>query len=161
MANKNQPRGFEPFGRLKSANDYVAGGTVYPGDIVKLNADGKIEAAAAGTAKALGVALNYAVANGTVLVADSPDQLFVGQADDATIDAQTDFNLNYNLTVTAANTTYKRSQMSVDASTGATDSNLPLRVLRINKAVDNELGDKVDVVCKINNHQLGDATEGV
>lgn len=161
MANKDQSKGFEPFGKLKQANPYQAGGTIYPGDIVKMDANGQVVQAAAGTAAACGVALNYATSGGTVLVADSPDQLFSAQADDATIDAQTDLNLNYNITVGTASTLYKRSAMEVDASTGATDSNLPIRVLRINPAIDNALGDQVDVVCKINNHQLGDATVGV
>lgn len=161
MANKDQSMGFRPHGKLKQANPYQAGGTIYPGDIVKLDANGQCVQAAAGTAKACGVALNYAVSGGTVMVADSPDQLFVGQADDATIDAQTDINLNYNITVGTASTLYKRSAMEVDASTGATDSNLPVRVLRLAPAVDNALGDQADVVVKINNHQLGDATEGI
>jgi len=160
MANKTQIKGAEPFGKLLSANDYVAAGTIYPGDLVKLKSDGKVEVAAASNASC-GVALSYATADQRVLIADDPQQLFVMESDDASIDEQTDLNLNYNITVGTASTLYKRSAMRVDGSTGATDSNLPLKVLRINKSVDNALGDKVDVVCKINNHQLANATEGV
>lgn len=161
MANKDQSMGFRPFGALKSSSDYMAGGTVYPGDIVKLDNAGKVVQAAAGTSAALGVALNYAVSGSTVNVADDPSQLFVGQADDATIAAQTNLNLNYNITVGTASTLYKRSAMEVDASTGATDSNLPLKVLKLGKDIDNAFGDQADVVVKINNHQLGNIVEGV
>jgi hypothetical protein len=161
MANKDQSRGFEPHGRLKHAGDYQAGATIYAGDMVKLKADGTVEPSAAGAAASIGVALNYATSGNTVLVADDPDQEFVGQADDSTIDAQTDINMNYNITVGTASTLFKRSAMEVDASTQATDSNLPLKVLKIKPRIDNALGDQVDVVFKINNHQLSAGTEGV
>ena len=161
MANRDQSKGFEPFGKLKQANPYTAGGTIYPGDIVKLDNAGKVVVAAAGAAAACGVALTYATTGLTVNVADSPDQLFLVQADDATIAAITNINLNYDITVGTASTLFKRSAMEVDASTGATDSNLPIRVLRIGPAIDNTYGDQADVVVKINNHQLGDATVGV
>jgi hypothetical protein len=161
MANKDQSRGFEPYGRLRKTGTYQAGGTVYPGDMLKLSSGGQVVQCAAGAAASIGVALSYATSGNDVLVADDPDQEFVGQADDATIAAQTNINLNYNITVGTASTIFRRSAMEVDASTGATDSNLPVKVLRINPAVDNALGDQVDVVFKINNHQLSSSTEGV
>lgn len=161
MANKDQSMGFRPFGRLRNASDYVAGGTVYPGDLLKFDNAGKVVQCAAGTAAAMGVALNYAVTDGTVNVADDPNQQFVVQADDATIAAQTNLNLNYNITVGTASTLYRRSAMECDASTGATDSNLPLKVLKLAKEVDNAFGDQADVICVINNHSLGNATEGI
>lgn len=161
MANKDQVKGLEPIGRIRHTAIYVAGGTVYPGDIVTMGSGGTVAAAAAGTTANIGVALNYATSGNDVLVADDPVQEFVVQADDATIAAQTNLGLNYNITVGTASTLYKRSAMACDASTSATDSNLPLRVLRILPAIDNTFGDKVDVVVQLNNHQLGKATVGL
>lgn len=160
MANKDQSRGFEPWGELLRANEYVTSAIVYPGDMVKMGNDGKVAPCAASDSS-VGVALCYAASGANVLIADDPQQLFIGQADDATIDAQTDLGLNYNITVGTASTLYKRSAMEVDASTQATDSTLPLRVIRINRAIDNALGDQVDVVVQINKHQLAANSEGL
>lgn len=157
MANKDIVQGFKPHGKLKQANVYQAGGTIYEGDAVKLDSGGQVVQAAASDAL-LGVALAYATSGQNVLVADDPSQLFVCQADDGTIDAQTDLNLNYDIVVAAANTTYRRSGMEIDASTQATTATLPIKVLRVLPAIDNALGAQVDVICKINNHQLGSHT---
>lgn len=163
MANKDQVKGFEPKGPCLRSRPYTAAGAVYPGDLVKLTDAGKVAQAAASDA-CVGVALTYASGDGvTVQVADHPDQEFVGQSDDGTIDALTDMNLNYNFVVAAANTTFKRSGMEVDGSTGATNSNYPLKVLRLDPAIDNALGTNCKVILKINNHQLaaGTGTLGV
>lgn len=157
MANKDQVKGFEPYGKLQSARNYQAGGTIYQGDLVKFSSGGQVVQAAAADA-CCGVALSYATSGNDVLVADSPDQMFVGQADDSTIDAQTDINLNYDFVVASANTTYRTSGMEVDASTQNTTATLPLKVVKILPRIDNALGANVDVVCKINNHQLGSHT---
>lgn len=157
MANLDQPVGFEPFGKLISAKVYLSSEIIYPGDLLKFSSAGKVSRVAASDA-AMGVALSYAAADADVLVADSPLQFFVGQADDATIDAQTDLGLNYDVVVGSPNTSYKRSGMMVDASTQATTATLPLKVISIQRGINNALGSLVDVVCKINNHQLGSHT---
>lgn len=161
MANKNQIQGLRPMGRIKSAAEYEAGSVIYPGDLVKHASDGQVDPCAAGDA-AIGVALTYASAAGVkVMVCDDPDQKYIIQADDATIAAQGDLSLNYNITVGTASTLYKRSAMQLDSSTGATDSVLPLRALSIEKSVDNTFGSKAEVIVKINNHSLGNKIEGV
>ena len=163
MANKDQTVGFSPYGRPLRQQEYIASETIYPGDLVKLEAAGRVARCAASDASC-GVAASYASGAGVKLnVLDDPDQLFECQADDATIDAQTDINLNYDIVVGSPNTAYKRSGMQVDASTQATTATLPIKVLSISKRIDNELGSKVDVVCQINNHQLsaGTGTAGV
>lgn len=157
MANKDQVKGFEPSGKVLSANVYQAGGTIYQGDLVKFSSGGQVVQAAASDA-CCGVALSYSTSGNDVLVADDPNQLFIGQCDDATIDAQTDINLNYDFVVAAANTTYRTSGMEVDSSTQAATATLPLKVLKIVPRADNALGANVDVICKINNHQLGSHT---
>lgn len=163
MANRDEPKGFEPKGVARRANAYLSGGIVYPGDAVRLDNSGRVVAASASNAL-LGVALSYASAAGqSVLVADEPNQEFIVQADDADIDAQTDINLNYNILATGGDTLFKISRMELDSDTGATSSILPLKLLGIEKKVDNELGAQVDCVVIINNHQLkgGTGTEGV
>ena len=161
MANKDQIVGLKPVGKIISANEYEAGSVVYPGDLVKIANDGQVDPCAASEA-AIGVALTYASGAGVkVMVSDSPEQRYSIQADDATIAAQTNLALNYNITVGTASTLYKRSAMQLDSSTGATDSILPLRALAIDKSVDNAFGNKVDVIVKINNHSLGNKIEGV
>jgi hypothetical protein len=152
MANQDRPRGFEPYGRVKQCNEYDASAICYPGDLLKLKSDGTVEPAAAGAAQAMGVALNYCASGGKVLVADDPTQLFIAQVNGASVDAATDLNLNYDISVGTASTLFQRSMMEIAHASGATDSNLPLKVLRITKEINNALGADVDVVCLINNH---------
>lgn len=162
MANADIIDGFKPYGKCLRENPYQAGGTVYKGDLVKQKSDGTVERAAASNA-VIGVCMSDGVSGDTVMIADDPNQLLIGQTDDSTVDAQTDIGLNYNITVGTASTRYKRSAMEIDASTQATDSTLPLRLLRIVPAPDNALGDAVKCIVSINNHQLkgGTGTEGV
>lgn len=157
MPNADIVVGAQLFGRGHQCNVYVAQSTIYKGDFVKKNAAGTVERAAASDAL-LGVAMNDAAASGEVLVADHPDQQFMIQADDATIDAQTDIGLNYDIVVGTADTTYKRSAMELDASTQATTAALPLKLVRIVSAPDNALGANVKCVVRINNHQNGSHT---
>jgi hypothetical protein len=157
MANADIVDGAKPFGRGYQCNTYVAQSAIYAGDFVKKNAAGTVEQAAASDAL-LGVALNYAATGADVLVADHPDQLFMIQADDSTIDAQTDIGLNYDITVASANTTYKRSGMELDASTQATLATLPLKLMKIVAAPNNALGDHTKCVVRINNHQNAGGT---
>lgn len=160
MANQDLPQGFKPYGTIKNVSEYKASAAVYPGDMVKLGNDGMVSQCAA-TDASCGVALSYAAANGNVLVADDPDQRFIGQSDDGSVDAQTDLNLNYNITVGTASTLYKRSAMEIDGSTGLTDSTSQVRVLQVEKSINNALGSNVDVVFVINNHQLKKGSEGI
>lgn len=160
MANADIVDGFKPFGRIEQQNSYIAQSAIYKGDMLKLNAAGTVERCAAGDAS-IGVAVSNAAATETVLVADSPDQLFVGQVAGSEIDAQTDIGLNCDIIVAAADTTYKRSGMELDASTLAVTSTLACRVERIVKAPDNALGANVKVVFSINKHQRANARTGV
>jgi hypothetical protein len=162
MANPDRPQGAKPHGKPRSAaKEYVAGATVYPGDLVRKQDDGKVDPATA-SQSLIGVAASYASGDGEpVLVWDDPDQEFVIQADGADIDAQTDFGLNYNIVATAGSSDFRESRMELDSDTGATDSSLPLRLLSADKGIDNALGAQVNCVVKINAHQLGSNTEGL
>lgn len=160
MANRDKPCGARPFGRVRSAQIYEAGSAVYPGDFVRLASDGQVDAAAAG-ATILGVALSYASAAGVkVLVSDHPDQRYVIQADEADVDAQTDIGNNCDHLATAGDSTYKVSRHELDSSTIAASA-AGLTILDIEQRPDNALGTNVDVVVRINEHQLVDAFAGV
>lgn len=157
MANRDEIRGFEPYGECLRVRPYVAGGTVYPGDLVKQDNAGKIVASTAAAA-AIGVAMNYAVVDTELLVCDHPDQEFVAQVASTEIDVQTDFIQNLSITAGSPNTTYRRSGMELDGSTLNTTATLEIKILRLLPRVGNALGDNTDVICKINNHQLGSHT---
>jgi hypothetical protein len=161
MANLDQPVGAKPYGDVLRIKEYTAGGAVYPGDFVHLEDDGKVDAAAA-SENLIGVAMSYASADGSkVLVADDPNQRFIVQADETEVDAQTDVGLNYNIVAGSPNTTYKISRQEMDSSSGATTSTLPLKLLGIDPRKDNAFGEFVDCIVIINNHVLGNATEGL
>lgn len=162
MANKDIVEGCKPYGPVLRVRPYTASATIYKGDPVKLKSDGTVEVATAGDA-CVGVAASYAAAAEEVKVLDHPDQEFECQSDDASIDAATDFNLNYNFVFGTASTLYKRSGVEVDGDSGATNSNYQAKVLRMKPEVSNALGANVKVILKLNNHQLsaGTGTLGV
>jgi hypothetical protein len=162
MANKDKPQGLQPKGKALRINAYQAGGTIYPGDAVKLKSDGTVEVAAASNAL-IGVAGSYATSGNEVMVFDDPNQLFEIQADDATVDAQTDINLNYDLLATAGDSTYRVSRHELDASTQATTGTLPFKLVGLMPTAGEGLGAQAKCIVKINNHQLdgGTGVDGV
>lgn len=158
MANKDLPCGAVPKGEPIRINKYVASAIIYPGDFVAQEAAGRVAPGVAGAALC-GVALSYASAAGQpVMVADAPDQLFVCQADDATIDAQTDIGLNYSILATAGSSAYKVSRHEVDASSQNTTATLELKLVGIEERVGDAFGDNVKCVVRINNHQFSTGT---
>lgn len=161
MANTDKPSGAVCKGVPLRQNRYVAGGTVYPGDFVKFDSAGKV-AVCADTGVCIGVAANYATTGQDLDVYDHPDQLFIVQSDDATEPAaQTACNLNYEIEATSGDTLFKTSRMEFDGSTGATDSNLPIKLLSVEKRPGNDFGGYADCVVKINNHQLSAGTGSI
>jgi hypothetical protein len=160
MANKNRPNGLVPLGVPLRLNPYVAGGVIYPNDPVKKVSSGKVVKAAPGDAL-LGSAVGASTGdNQPILVADHPDQQFVIQADDAGVGAQTDIGNNADI-VAGSDDVYKASRFQLDGSSLASDSNLPLRLLGIERQVGEGLGDKAKCKVRINAHQLAPNTEGV
>ena len=154
MANRDQPQGFRPYGPILRQSIYVAAGAIYPGDAVMQESAGRVIVGAA-TNALIGVANSYASGAGVdVSVMDHPSQRFVGQMDETEVDAQTDLGLNYNLVATAGNSSYKQSRHELDSSTQNTTATLPFKALAINPDPANALGEFVDCICIINNHQL-------
>lgn len=90
------------------------------------------------------------------LVADDPNQLFLGQQD-GTI-AATDIGLNADIVVAAVDTTTGLSGMEIDTSTKNTTATLPVKIVAVDLRPDNEIGLNTDCIVKINNHQHGSHT---
>ncbi len=164
MANTARARGAMPKGKALRTNKYVAGGTVYPGDFVKMDANGKVIACTGSTTAETptGVAAQYQTTGLDVLVWDHPDQLFIVQSDDVTEPAAlTACNLNYTITATTGSTTFKQSKQTLDGSTGATNSNYPLKLLDIEASPNNAYGGYADCIVCINAHALKTDTGAV
>lgn len=159
MPNADRPRGFKPHEEVLRLSSYTAGGIIYPGDAVKMNASGKIVVAAAGDALR-GVAANYASADGAaVSVWDDPDQKFQVQA--STSVAAADVGLNYDILATAGNATYKQSRQEMDSTVSVTSGitgSAQLRLVGIAPEVNNAPGADVDCIVLINEHELRQAT---
>jgi len=160
MANLDRPRGFAPHGKVLRSRPYQAGSACYPGDLVTLASDGEVDPVATG-GEILGLCLTYASAQGQeVLVADHPDQLIAGQADETELDLQTDVGNMCDIVATAGNSTYKTSRQEVDSSSVGSGA-AQLQILGIERRPNNALGEFVEVVCRINEHQFGDSNAGV
>ncbi len=167
MANVSAPRGFRPYGDLKSIGIYIAAATIMPGDAVALDAGAsstverkaRVKLGVAGAAL-VGVAMNYATVGQSVRVADSPSQLFAGQVNGATADNQDDLGLNCSILATAGNTQYKISRQELNSATLAVTATLECKLLGYVDRQDgkNELGASVEAIFKINNHQLSAGT---
>jgi hypothetical protein len=154
MANPDLPKGFELWGNAVRINEYESGSACYPGDLVNLASDGQVDPASTGGI-ILGVCLSYASAAGVkIMVADHPDQLVACQADETEIDVQTDIGNMCDHVATAGNSTYKTSRHELDSSTVGTSA-AGLQILRIEPVSGNALGTNVKVVCRINEHALG------
>lgn len=151
MANLDRPRGFQVVGEPLRITAYVAGGTMYPGDAVKMVNDGKVAVAAAGDLL-LGVIANYVVSGGTALVYDHPDQVFVGQLAGSEIDQQTDLFNAVDILATAGDATYKVSRHELDGSTQSGSATAQVRLLAIENTPNNALGLNVAVTFRINEH---------
>ena len=159
MANTDKPSGLRPIRGPFRANEYTlaaANAIIGKGDLLAIQADGTIDRAAITTTTGVGVALADADASsgGELLVSDHPATIYAMQTDDGTgtLTAQTGINLNANIIVT--NATNGVSRMEIDESSGAVTSTLPLKILRLYRAVDNAFGEFNVLECQINNSVL-------
>ncbi len=162
MANVDFPRGFIPFKGCMDTEYYpIASNNSEIGlfDLVERGADGNLGPAQASSVTIIGVAAEHKAANsgGELAVYDDPFMRFIAQADEAEINAQTDFDLNYNIVATTPNATTGQSQMEIDSSSQASTNTLPIKILRVVDMISqagNALGANVLVECIINNHLL-------
>jgi len=162
MANLDYPNGFTIIKGWQVCNEYdlaAANSQIGEGDLIERHTDGYVRPAVATSTTIVGVAAESKAANsgGKLKVYDDPNAVFVAQADDANIAAQTDLRLNYDIVASAPNSISGRSTMEIDASTKAATATLPIKVLRLASVITKEgnaLGANVKVECLINNHLL-------
>lgn len=160
MANVDFPRGFIPI-RYKDnralAVEYFdlspTNGEIATNDIVERRSDGYIYPAQAGSVSIIGVSASHYDANtgGQIAVHPAPGLVMQAQVDDATVNAQTDIGLNYDILATAP--LNGKSQMEIDGSTQATTATLPILIERVSNVISqdgNVLGDHVLVDCVFN-----------
>lgn len=160
MANLDRPRGFECKGIPLRVNKYQSSAACYPGDFVTLGAGGQVAPVAAGGV-ILGLCLNYVAASGSdVIVADHPDQLYVGQCDAGAVDAQTDIGNTADIKATGGNSTYKASRQEFDDATLGT-STAQLLLLGIEDRPNNALGANVAVIVRVNKSQMNGSYAGI
>jgi hypothetical protein len=123
--------------------------------------DGQVDTSAAGVTL-LGVALNYATVGQNVMVSDDPNQRYVVMASAAEVDAQTDIGNNADHVATSPNTVYNTSKQRLNSGALVTSS-AGLTILGIEPKIDNAFGSVVQVIVKINEHQIAgvDAFAGI
>lgn len=164
MANKDEPRGFQTYGRVLSMRPYAASAitAIYPGDVVAFNTAGKVTVAAAGSTQIVGVAQSYKAAAGTtVIVQDDPSQQYLVQDDASggTVIVTTSIGLNFDHLATAGNGTILKSQQELirgGVATSGIVGSAGWRLLGIHSATGaNSL---VRVVC--NEHVFGSKQTG-
>ena len=88
-------------------------------------------------------------------VADDPGARIVIQEDsDGGALTADSVGLNVDFIVADANSTTGRSQVELDSSSAATTNTLPLKIVELLNADDNEIGDQARWVCMFNTHEL-------
>lgn len=160
MANVDFPRGFIPV-RYKDNRSLVVeyfdvsstNAEIAVNDIVERRSDGFVHIAQAASTSVVGVAAQAKAANsgGTIAVVPAPGLVMLAQVDDATVNAQTDIGLNYDIVATVPSG--GKSQMEIDGSTQATTATLPIlieRVADVTSVAGNALGANVLVECVFN-----------
>lgn len=163
------PRGFIPVksfggevGRINTYQLAAANSIIGKYDLLNMTNGGVFDRAAASDVYIVGSAAQAAAASAGTSnfpVVDDFMTIYEAQSDDATIAAQTDFNLNYNIIV--ADAVNGISQMEVDGNTGNTTNTLPLKLLRVVRKTGNSVGANVAVECIINNHVLSGNLAGI
>lgn len=160
MANIDFPMGFKPRYRLGGGSInpiYLdlggSQGAIAKDDLLERRSDGYIYPAQASSTTIVGVAAETksASATGKIGVFSAPDLVYEAQVDDATVNAQTDLDLNYDVTVTAP--VSGKSQMEIDGSTQAATATLPIKIIGVqtyNDGYENALGANVKVLCVLN-----------
>ena len=133
MANTNAPFGFALAERLRGAHRYVKGTAtqIINGEMVMMDANGKVVVATAANTKLLGVCIGFEPAASTeIMVADDPDQQYYVQDDGVggTL-AQTNVGNNFDLVATAENGTFLAARMSLDTSDNSGTASAQLALL--------------------------------
>ena len=177
MANSDAPTGFRPLIQGKktpritkcyhTSGDSVA---IFTGDpVVKTGTASDdldstmIVAAAGATGVMTGVAVNYIAADtaGYVYIYDDPQQIFVIQDDESKTSAVTMIGSNASLTATAGHTTSGQSRYEINTTTEETTATLTVKIIGIDKRMDNVMGSHCDWLVQPNTATEADNTAGI
>ena len=155
MANTDRPHGFAPYGPLCRNRPYDVDGSdgtaIFSNDVVEAQDDGYVNQASAGDLATIGSSMSYLAAStaGTIMVADSRDQLFEAQDDASGTLAQTSIFNNCDMIAGVGSAYTLISGHEIAASTlSAGDRTFML--LDLVPRSDNAHGDNGDYVCTIN-----------
>jgi hypothetical protein len=173
MANINDPRGFIPYkkeGKLYKTRAYekTAGELIYTGDLLKRVAAGTVSVYVVGDAEPIvGVAAHYSAAASTdpINVYDDPEMEFVCQIDATTAYAAADRGLNVDIKATPVpDTALNQSGQVIDMATKAATATLPLKVLDLAPAINQEENSEAinaDIIVKVNRSERGNLATGI
>lgn len=181
MANTDNPNGFTPVrhltgGCIRMSEYPIASGesdaSIFTGDLVVLDADGYIAAAAATDTNIVGVfaGCTYTNTSGEIVYAkhwtsgtttqgsaaatanvyDDPDVVYAAQHDGTGVLA--DNGATFDILATAGSTANGRSSMEIDTSTTGTGGQV--RQIGLINRPDNAWGANAEVECLINEHVL-------
>jgi len=167
-ANADTPHGFNATGVMYGLNAYPIDASnlaVFKGDMMALEADGKVTenttsdahnvgaAEAATTVSSAVKALNAASTANNILVHYHPAQIYYAQVDASGAPAQADIGANMDITVDhAGSTTTGLSGMELDHSTVNTTATLVMRIHSLLNRSDNKFGDHAELNCSVNVH---------
>lgn len=163
MANIDFPRGFEPKRHINGGQTlaYTSGllaaanAQIGKWDLLERRADGFIHRAQAATVTLIGVAAENIAANagGSISYIPIDGLIMWAQASGAEIDAQTDFDLTYDIIASAPNALTGNSTMEIDSATSGASATLPIKILRVVDVITqsgNSLGANVLLECVAN-----------
>lgn len=181
MANSDRPRGAIPVGTISGSpingnirkySVVVGASDIFRGDFVKLESDGKVDVASAGTGNPIlgvmvGVVVDRSKANsehpgysdqaGEILVCVGNDVLYEVQEDNAVSDlALSNIGNNVALVATAGSTTTGMSKQELD-SDSATAATEQLRIVDLIQREDNAIGSFAKWLVRINESHFNTA----
>ncbi len=174
MANTDKPHGFDPYGAIRSLNQFTADITVttaiFKGDVVDAKATGYVAAAAAGSTQMIGASSGYLAgrsATGSteyaIGVYDDPDQMYYAQTVTGT--AMTRAVLNSfcdHIAGTGSSTTLLSGHELNIANTTTSTTYLGWRMLDFLRRGDNDTTlEHAEVVCVGNEFARHTITAGI
>lgn len=172
MANINDPRGFSPYkkeGKCYKTREYdkTAAAEIFKGDLLKRVAAGTVERFVVGDAEpVVGVAANYSAGANTnkIAVYDDPEMEFVAETA-GTFDLA-DRGLNADIAAApSGDADLGFSGQAVDMATKAATATLPIKVLDLAPAINQEENSagavNADIIVKINRHERGNQQLGI
>lgn len=173
MANADRPRGLTPYGRDPKLKKYRNSTTTdtFRGDVVALDANGKVHriATTTGSANIVGVAANFVDASASssaqdVWVYDDPDQQFLVQDDGTgvtTTIVRASVGSTFPFIIGAGNTTTGQSIFEVDGSATGVAATDPVLAQGYLEGPFNEVHANATWIVTLNRHLYKKGSSGI